>query len=152
MQCMVWALTGWPPTPSTSAAMLAALIHLFPKHNLWIWRWACALNFFGRPWRGLFWVEPVLLNRCLVLTNVLQLSFRVLAIFLQPTPSLCRAVILNPWPVTNQNAAHHAESGPEPRGGVCGPCPPKTSYCAPHIPSSPLLAERYQFRKRKWNR
>ncbi len=62
---MVWALTGWPPTPSTSAAMLAALIRLFPKHNLWIWRWARALNFFGRPWRGLFWVEPVLLNRCM---------------------------------------------------------------------------------------
>ncbi len=57
---MVWALTGWPPTPSTSALMLAALIRLFPKHNLWIWRWARALNFFGRPWRGLFWVEPVL--------------------------------------------------------------------------------------------
>ncbi len=33
--------------------MLAALIRLFPKHNLWIWRWACALNFFGQPWRGL---------------------------------------------------------------------------------------------------
>ncbi len=30
---MVWELTGWPPTPSTSAAMLAALIHLFPKHR-----------------------------------------------------------------------------------------------------------------------
>ncbi len=26
---MVWALTGWPPTPSTSAAMLAALIRLW---------------------------------------------------------------------------------------------------------------------------
>ncbi len=75
---MVWALTGWPSTPSTSAALLAALIRLFPKHNLWIWRWACALNFFGRPWRGLFCVEPVLLNCCMVLVTVLQLSFRVL--------------------------------------------------------------------------
>ncbi len=28
---MVWALTNWPPTPSTSAAMLAALIRLFPN-------------------------------------------------------------------------------------------------------------------------
>ncbi len=74
MRLMVWALTGWPPTPSTSAAMLAS--------NLCIWRWACALNFFGRPWRGLFWVEPVPLNRCMVLATVLQLSFRVLAIFL----------------------------------------------------------------------
>ncbi len=75
---MVWALTGWPhppPSPSTSAA----LIRLFPKQNVWIWRWASALNFFGRPWRGLFWVEPLLLNRCMVLATVLQLCFRVLA-------------------------------------------------------------------------
>ncbi len=62
--CGVWS-EHWqadPPTPSTSAAMLAALIRLFPKHNLWIRRWAHTLNFFGRPWRGLFWVEPLLLN------------------------------------------------------------------------------------------
>ncbi len=91
---MVWALTGWPPTPSTSAAMLAALIRLFPKHNLWIWRWARALNFFGWLWRGLFWVEPVLLNCCMVLATVLQLSFRVLAVFLKPTSFLCRATLL----------------------------------------------------------
>ncbi len=91
---MVWALTGWPPTPSTSAAMLAALIGIFPKHNLWMWWWASALNFFGRPWWGLFWVEPVLLNRCMFLATVLQLNFRVLTIFLWPTPSLCRATIL----------------------------------------------------------
>ncbi len=32
--------------------------------------------------RGLFWVEPVLLNRSMVLATVLQLSFRVLLIFL----------------------------------------------------------------------
>ncbi len=62
---IVWELTGWPPTPSISAVILAALIRLFPKHNLWIWRWACALNFFDRPWRGRFWVEHVLLNRCM---------------------------------------------------------------------------------------
>ncbi len=43
---------------------------------------ARALNLFGRPWRGLFWEEPVLLNRCMVLATVVQLSFRVLAIFL----------------------------------------------------------------------
>ncbi len=79
---MVWALTGWPLTASTSAEMLAALIRLFPKHNLWIRCWARALNIFGRPWRGLFWGEPVLLNHCLVLVTVLLLSFRVLAIFL----------------------------------------------------------------------
>ncbi len=82
--CGVWS-EHWqadPPTPSTSAVMLAALICLFPKHNLWIWHWAHALNFFGRPWRGLFWAEPVLLNRFMVLATVLQLNFRVLAIFL----------------------------------------------------------------------
>ncbi len=71
---MVLALTGWPPTPSASAAMLEALIRLFSKHNLWIWRWAHSLNFFGRPWQGLFWVEPVLLNRCMVLATVLRQS------------------------------------------------------------------------------
>ncbi len=93
---MVWALTGWPPTLSTTAAMLAELIRLFPKHNLWIRCWARALNFFGRPWRGLFWVEPVLLNRCMVLATVLHRSFRILAIILKFTPSLCRAT--NPPP------------------------------------------------------
>ncbi len=69
MQCAAYALSTdrLTPTPSTSAAMLAALIRLFPKHNLGIWCWACALNLFGRPWRGLLWVEPVLLNRCMVL-------------------------------------------------------------------------------------
>ncbi len=69
---MIWALTGWPLTPSTYAAMLAVLLCLFPKHNLWIWRWARAPNFFGQPWRGLFWVEPVLLNHCMVLTTAAQ--------------------------------------------------------------------------------
>ncbi len=54
---------------------------------------ARALNFFGRPWWGLFWVEPVLLNRCIILATMLQLSFWVLAIFLWPTPSLCKATI-----------------------------------------------------------
>ena len=52
---MLWALTGWPPTPSTSAAMPATLIR--SKDNLWIWCWAHALNFSGWPWIG-----PVLLN------------------------------------------------------------------------------------------
>ncbi len=81
VRCMVWALTGCLPTPSISAAMLAALMRLFPKHNFWIWLWALALNFVGRQWRGLFWVEPVLLKRCMALATVLQLSCRVLAIF-----------------------------------------------------------------------
>ncbi len=72
--CGVWS-EHWqadppPPPPFNLCSNAAALIRLFPKHNLWIWRWARALNFFGRPWRGLFWVEPVLLNRCMVLATV----------------------------------------------------------------------------------
>ncbi len=57
-----WALTGWfpqPPTPSTSAAMLAALICLFPKHNLWIWRWARATQLL---WSTM--ARPVLSGNC----------------------------------------------------------------------------------------
>ncbi len=49
--CSVWC-EHWqadPPIPSASAAMLAALIRLFSKHNLWTWCWARALNFFGLP-------------------------------------------------------------------------------------------------------
>ncbi len=63
MQCAVCGLSTdrLTPTPSTSAAMLAA----------------CALNFFGQPWQGLFWMEPVLLNRFMVLATVLQLSFHL---------------------------------------------------------------------------
>ncbi len=62
MQCAAYGLSidrlTPPPTPSTSKAMLAALVRLFPKHNLWIWCWAHALNFFGRPAR------PVLTGNC----------------------------------------------------------------------------------------
>ncbi len=79
MQCAAYGLST---DRLTSNALKPALRGLFPKHNLWIWRWARALNFFGRPWRGLFWVEPVLLNRYMVLATMLQLSFRVLAILL----------------------------------------------------------------------
>ncbi len=49
VRCMVWALTGWPPPPPPFQPLqqCRALIHLFPKHNLWIWCWARPLNFFG---------------------------------------------------------------------------------------------------------
>ncbi len=39
--------------------MLAALIHLFPKRNLWMRRWACALNFCGKTTP-----RPVLSRAC----------------------------------------------------------------------------------------
>ncbi len=68
MQCAAYSL---------STDMLAALIRLFPKHNLLIWHWARALNFFGRPWWGLFWVEPVLLNRCMVLVSWFRVPSRL---------------------------------------------------------------------------
>ncbi len=110
---MVWALTGWPPTPSTSAAMLAELIRLFPKHNHWIWHWARVLNFFGRPWRGLFWVEPVLLNHCMVLATccssvsgswqssyLRHLYVEQQLVFSDPQSSLPWGAMLNfQWPV-----------------------------------------------------
>ncbi|CAI9537277.1 unnamed protein product [Staurois parvus] len=35
-----------------------------------------------------------MLNHCMVLATMLQVNFRVLAIFLYPKPSLCRATIL----------------------------------------------------------
>ena len=70
VQRMVWALTGCPPTPSTPATVLAALIRLFSKEDLWIWCWARVLYFFGRTWQSVFWVEPVLLNHCMVLATM----------------------------------------------------------------------------------
>ena len=79
---MVWALTDWPPTSSISAAMLTALIRRSFKESIWMWRSACALSFFGQPTRGLFWVDPALLKCWMILATVLQLSFRVLVIFL----------------------------------------------------------------------
>ncbi len=46
---MVWALTDWPPTPSTSAAMPAALIRLFPKH---IWSWPPCCSSVSGSWQS----------------------------------------------------------------------------------------------------
>ena len=54
---MVWALTGWPPTSSISAAMLTALLRRSFKESIWMWPSARALSFFGRPTRGLFWLS-----------------------------------------------------------------------------------------------
>ncbi len=51
---MVWVLTGWHCNAGSTHTSISQTQHL------WIWSWARALNFFGRPWRGLFWVEPVL--------------------------------------------------------------------------------------------
>ena len=89
VQRMVWARTGWLPTSSISVAMLTALLRRSFKENIWMWHSARALSFFGRPTRGLFWVDPALLKRWVILATVLQLSFRVLAIFLEHWPSLC---------------------------------------------------------------
>ena len=67
--------------------MLTALLRRSFKESIWIWRSTRALSFFGRPTRGLFWVVLPLLKRWMILTTVLQLSFRLLAIFLWPWPS-----------------------------------------------------------------
>ena len=77
---MVWALTGWPPASSISAAMLTALLRRSFKESIWMWRSARALSFFGRPTRDLFWVDPALLKCWMILATVLQLSFSALAI------------------------------------------------------------------------
>ena len=82
VRCMVWALTGWPPTSSISAAILTALLCQSFKESIWMWLSACALSFFGWPTWGLLWVDPTLLKCWMILATVLQLSFRVLAIFL----------------------------------------------------------------------
>ncbi len=69
--CGVWS-EHWQADPPPLQPLQQCWQHsyaYFPKHNLWIWCWACALNFFGRPWRGLFWVEPVLLYHCIVLAT-----------------------------------------------------------------------------------
>ena len=55
---MVWALTCWPLTSSISAAMLSGILRRSFKENIWMWRSARAHRFFGRPTRGLFWVDP----------------------------------------------------------------------------------------------
>ena len=90
---MVWTRTGWLTTSLISAAMLTTLVRRSFKESIWMWRSARPLSFFGRPTRGLFWVDPALLKRWMILATVLQLSFLVLAIFLQPWPSSCSATI-----------------------------------------------------------
>ena len=90
---MVSALTGWHPTSSISAAMVTALPRRSFKKGTWMWRSARALSFFGRPIRGLLWVDPALLKHWMILATVLQLSFRVWANFLLPWASSCSATI-----------------------------------------------------------
>ena len=63
------------------------------QKSIWMWRSARALSFFGRPTRGLFWMNPALLKRWMILATGLRLTFRVLAIFLKPWPSSCSATI-----------------------------------------------------------
>ncbi len=84
VQCMVWALTGWPPPlqhlqqywqhsyvylPNTTSEYDAEHVH---STSLVDHSEACSECT----------VQPVLLNRCMILATVLQFSFRVLAIFL----------------------------------------------------------------------
>lgn len=90
---MVWALSGWPHIPSTSAEILSALKHLIInpvlKDNFWMWCWTCAHNLFGQPRRGLFCVNMSRMG----LAPLLQLTFKVLAI-LQSWSSLYTGTIL----------------------------------------------------------
>ncbi len=91
---MVWALTGWPPhTPlqPLQQCWQHSCVY-FPNTTSGYDAEHVPSTSLGRSWRGLFWVEPVLLIRCMILTTMLQLSFR--AIVLQPTSSLCRATTL----------------------------------------------------------
>ncbi len=78
---MVWALTGWPPHPFNLCSNAGSTDTSISQTQLLDMTLSTCTQL-GRPWLGLFWVEPVLLNRCMVLATVLQLSFRVLAIFL----------------------------------------------------------------------
>ncbi len=125
MQCAAYGLSTdslTPPTPSTSAAMLAALIRLFTKHNLWIWRWACVLNFVGRPWQGLFWVEPVLLNRCWSwppwcssVSGSWQSSYSLRHFFRSSESSLPWGAMLNfQWPVWESESDNTKFNTPAP--------------------------------------
>ncbi len=90
--CSVWS-EHWQADPPPLQP-LQALIRLISKTQPLDMTLSTCTQLFGRPWRGLFWVEPVLLNRCMVLATVLQLSFRVLANLLIAYTILCRATIL----------------------------------------------------------
>ena len=83
---MVWALTGWLPTSSISAAMLTGLLRRSFKESIWMWRSAHAFRFLRWPTRGLFWVDPALLKRWMILATVLQLRF-FLSFLILPVPT-----------------------------------------------------------------
>ncbi len=87
---MVWALTGWPPTLLTSAAIQHSYGY-FP--NTTSGYGAEHVHSTSLVGHGEACSEWVLLNHCMVLSTVLQLSFRVLTI-LYPTPSLYKATII----------------------------------------------------------
>ena len=68
VQCMVWALTGWPPAlQSLQQCWQHSYTNLSKKafgcdaHHV---RSARALSFFRRPTWGLFWVDPTYLSHC----------------------------------------------------------------------------------------
>ncbi len=144
MQCAAYGLSTdrLTPTPSTSAEILAALIHLFPKHNLRIGRWACALSFFGRPWRGLFWVEPVLLKHCMVwppccssFSGSWQSSYSLRHLYVEqqlffsdPQRVLCHEVMLNfQWPVWESESDNTKFNTPAPHSHL-RPCNTNESH------------------------
>ena len=80
VQHMVWALQADPPTHTHTPLQSLQQCRSF-KESIWMWCSARALSFFGWSTRGLFCVDPAILKSWMILATVLQLSFRMLAIF-----------------------------------------------------------------------
>ncbi len=117
------------------AAMLAALISLYPKHNLWYTAEHVHSNFFGRPWWGLFWVEPVLLkNCCMVLATMLQ----PVSGSWQSSCSLRHLYVEQRWTFSDQYERGESENT-------------KCNTPAPHSPLTPCNTnESHDTGERKW--
>ncbi len=66
MQCAAYGLsmTGWPPTLQPLQQCWQHSYLFFQNTTVWQDAEHVQSTYFGQPWRGLFWVEPVLLNRC----------------------------------------------------------------------------------------